>query len=73
MGFQPAGLVHRLFKSLAVGLVEYAVGAPEHFGALLLDAGTEAVNVTGHFDLPARRQILDALDDGFDHGHQERW
>jgi hypothetical protein len=29
------------------------------------------VNVTGNFDLFAQRQVLDALDNGFGHGHRE--
>lgn len=71
MGYRPAGFVHRLFKSPAIGLVEHAVGAPEYFGALLVNTGAEAVNVTGNFDLFAQRQVLDALDNGFGHGHRE--
>jgi hypothetical protein len=66
---QPASIVHRLLKGLAIGFVENAVGASEHFGTLLLRARAEAVNVAGNFDLLAQRQILDTSDDGFDDSH----
>jgi len=70
MGGQSAGFVHRLLKSPAICLVEHSMGALEYVGAFLLDAGAKAVNVTGNFDLLTQGQVLDALDDGFDHGHQ---
>jgi hypothetical protein len=69
MRFEPAGVVHRLLKGLAIGFVEHAVGAPKHCGALLLSACAEVVDVAGYFDLLAQRQVLDTPDDGFDNGH----
>jgi hypothetical protein len=69
MRFQPASIVHRLLKGLAIGFVESAVGASEHFRTLLLRARAETVNITGNLDLLAQGQILDASDDGFDDGH----
>ncbi len=70
MGFQPAGVIHGLFKSQAVCFIQDTVHAAEHLGPPLRNAGAEAVNVTGYLDLLAQRQVLDALYDGFDHGHR---
>jgi hypothetical protein len=69
MRFEPAGVIHRLLKGLAIGFVEHAVGAPKDCGALLLSAGAQVVNVAGYFDLLAQRQVLDTPDDGFDDSH----
>jgi hypothetical protein len=69
MRFEAAGIIHRLLKSLAIGFIEHAMGAPEHFGALLLGARAELLDVAGNFELLAQRQVLDTPEDGFDDGH----
>ena len=69
MRFEAAGIIHRLLKGVAIGFIEHAMGASEHFGPLLLGARAEAVDVAGNFDLLAQRQVLDTPKDGFDDGH----
>ena len=69
MHFEAAGIIHRLLKSLAIGFIEHAMSAPEHFGALLLNARAELLDVASNFDLLAQRQVLDTPKDGFDDGH----
>jgi hypothetical protein len=51
MRFEATGIIHCLLKGLAIGFVEHAVGAPEHFGTLLLGARAETVDVTGDVHL----------------------
>src|SRR5580693_2252749 len=69
MLFEATSIIHRLLKGLAIGFVEHAMGASKDFGAFLLRACRQAMDVTGDFDLFAQRQVLNTTDDGFDEGH----
>jgi len=69
MRFEAAGIIHCLLKRLAIGFVEYAMGASKDFGPLFLRSRREAVDVASDFNLLAQWQVLDTSDDGFDDGH----
>ena len=69
MHFDPTGIGQGILESLAVGFIQAAMRATQHFGALLLSRHIEPKDVTGHFDLLAQGKALDASDDGFYHSH----
>jgi hypothetical protein len=48
-----AGIIHCLLEGFAIGFVKHAMGSSQHLGTLPLRACSEAVDVTGYFDLLA--------------------